>query len=77
MHCLDVMTPDTLESGFSGASAAISCRLCGMVIAAEESFAVVGPVTLHFTCWIIRTLDRQAHQDILGRPRTALATVSS
>lgn len=70
------MTSDTLEPGFSGGSGAVSCRLCGLVIGAEESFAVVGPVTLHFECWIIRALDRQAHQDILGRPRPALATVS-
>lgn len=47
-----------------------------MVIAAEDSFAVVGPVTLHFACWTARVLDRQAHQDTLGRQRTALATVS-
>ncbi len=70
------MTLDTPESRFAGDSAAVSCRLCGLVIAAEESFAVVGPVTLHFACWIIRTLDRQAHQDILGRPQPALATVN-
>jgi hypothetical protein len=70
------MSPDTPESGFSGVSASVSCRLCGMVIAAEESFAVVGLIMLHFACWITRVRDRQAHQDALGRPRTALATVS-
>jgi hypothetical protein len=47
-----------------------------MVIAAEQSFAVVGPVMLHLACWITRVRNRQAHQDSLGRPRTALATVS-
>jgi hypothetical protein len=67
------MVLDTPESGFSDGSAAVSCRLCGMIIAVEESFAVVGPVTLHLECWITRALDRQAHQDILGRPRPALA----
>jgi hypothetical protein len=47
-----------------------------MIIAAQESFAVVGTVTLHFACWISRLLDRRAHQNTVNRPRTELATVS-
>ena len=45
----------------------VRCRLCGGRMVAEDSFVMVGLVTLHFACWITRVLDRQARHDPPGR----------
>ncbi len=45
----------------------VLCRLCGGCLAAEDSFVMVGPVTLHLACWIARVLERQARRDPPGR----------
>jgi hypothetical protein len=45
----------------------VLCRLCGGCLAAEDSFVMVGPATLHFACWIARVLERQARYDPPGR----------
>jgi len=42
------------RSSTAALSAALVCRLCGTPITSDESSAMVGAVTLHLECWIIR-----------------------
>jgi hypothetical protein len=77
---VDPMAQPRPELG-SSVSAPDLCTYCGLAIAAEESIAIVGPITLHFGCWITRLHEWQARDNTRGRLaascETQLATASA